>query len=56
MGYKYTQLTQEQTYQIHALLKMEHSQAEIAEALGVQRSVEISQSPNKQATLVPVKF
>jgi transposase, IS30 family len=34
----YTQLTQEQRYQIHALLKMEHSRTEIAETLGVHRS------------------
>jgi len=34
----YTQLTREQRYQIHALLKMEHSQTEIAETLGVDRS------------------
>lgn len=35
---KYTQLTQEQRYQIHALLKMGHSQTEIADALGVHKS------------------
>ena len=34
----YTQLTQEQRYQIQALLKMEHSQTEIADTLGVHRS------------------
>ena len=34
----YTQLTQEQRYQIHVLLKMEPSQTEIADALGVHRS------------------
>ena len=34
----YTQLTQEQRYQIHSLLKMEHSQTEIAECLGVHKS------------------
>ena len=34
----YTQLTQEQRYQIHALLKMEHSGTEIASALGVHKS------------------
>jgi len=34
----YTQLTQEQRYQIQALLKMEHSQTEIAETLGVHKS------------------
>jgi len=34
----YTQLTQEQRYQIHALLKMEHSRIEIASALGVHKS------------------
>lgn len=34
----YTQLTQEQRYQIHALLKMEHSRTEIASALGVHKS------------------
>ena len=34
----YTQLTQEQRYQIHALLKMEHSKIEIANTLGVHKS------------------
>ena len=34
----YTQLTQEQRYQIYALLKMEYSQTEIAIALGVHKS------------------
>jgi IS30 family transposase len=34
----YTQLTQEQRYQIYALLKMEHSQTEIAIGLGVHKS------------------
>jgi len=34
----YTQLTQEQRYQIYALLKMEHSQTEIANVLGVHKS------------------
>jgi len=34
----YTQLTQEQRYQIHALLKMEHSRTEIADTLGVHKS------------------
>ena len=34
----YTQLTQEERYQIHALLKMEHQQTEIAEYLGVHKS------------------
>jgi IS30 family transposase len=34
----YTQLTQEQRYQIHSLLKMEHKQVEIAECLGVHKS------------------
>ncbi len=34
----YTQLTQEQRYQIHALLKMEHSQTVIAEVIGTHRS------------------
>jgi IS30 family transposase len=34
----YTQLTQEQRYQIHSLLKMEHNQVEIAECLGVHKS------------------
>jgi transposase, IS30 family len=34
----YTQLTREQRYQIHALLKMEHSRTEIADALGVHKS------------------
>ena len=35
---KYTQLTQKQRYQIQALLKMGHSQTEIADALGVHKS------------------
>ena len=34
----YTQLTQEQRYQIYALLKMKHSQTEIANVLGTHRS------------------
>jgi IS30 family transposase len=34
----YTQLTQEQRYQIHSLLKMEHKQTEIAECLGIHKS------------------
>ena len=34
----YTQLTQEQRYQIHSLLKMEHNQTEIAKCLGVHKS------------------
>jgi IS30 family transposase len=34
----YTQLTQEQRYQIHALLKMGHRQTEIAECLEVDKS------------------
>jgi IS30 family transposase len=34
----YTQLTQGQRYQIYALLKMDHSQTEIAIALGVHKS------------------
>jgi IS30 family transposase len=34
----YTQLTQEQRYQIYALLKMEHKDTEIAEAIGVHPS------------------
>jgi IS30 family transposase len=34
----YTQLTQEQRYQIHVLLKMGHSRTEIADALGVHKS------------------
>jgi IS30 family transposase len=34
----YTQFTQEQRYQIHALLRMKHSQTEIANALGMHRS------------------
>jgi len=34
----YTQLTQEQRYQIHALLKMGHQQTEIAETLEVHKS------------------
>lgn len=34
----YTQLTQEQRYQIHALMKAEHSQTEIAKIVGVHKS------------------
>ena len=34
----YTQLTSEQRYQIYALLKTEHSQSEIAQAVGVHKS------------------
>ena len=34
----YTQLTQEQRYQIHSLLKMEHNHTETAECLGVHKS------------------
>jgi len=34
----YTQLTQEQRYQIHSLLKMEHNQTEIAECLEVHKA------------------
>ena len=34
----YTQLTQEQRYQIHSSLKMEHKQIEIAECLSVHKS------------------
>ena len=34
----YTQLTQEQRYQIYALLKMEHSQTKIANVIGVHKS------------------
>ncbi len=34
----YTQLTQEERYQIHTLLKMGHQQTEIAEYLGVHKS------------------
>ena len=34
----YTQLTQEQRYQIYALMKADHSQAEIAEIVGVHKS------------------
>jgi IS30 family transposase len=34
----YTQLTQEQRYQIYALLKMGHTQIQIATALGVHKS------------------
>jgi IS30 family transposase len=34
----YTQLTQEQRYQISALKKMGHSQTEIAECVGVHKS------------------
>ena len=37
-GMSYTQLTQEQRYQISALLKTEHSQKEIAIVLGVHKS------------------
>lgn len=35
---KYNQLTQEQRYQIYALLKMGHAKAQIADVLGVHRS------------------
>jgi IS30 family transposase len=34
----YTQFTQAQRYQIYALLKTEHSQAEIADVIGVNKS------------------
>lgn len=34
----YAQLTQEQRYQIYALMKAEHSQAEIAKIVGVHKS------------------
>ena len=34
----YTQLTQEQRYQISALLKMDHTQIEIAKVIGVHKS------------------
>jgi IS30 family transposase len=34
----YTQLTQEQRYQVYALLRMEHSQTDIADVLGFHRS------------------
>jgi len=34
----YTQLTQEQRYQIYALLKMDHNQTEIASVVGVHKS------------------
>ena len=34
----YTQLTQEQRYQIYALLKTEHSQIKIATVIGVHKS------------------
>jgi IS30 family transposase len=34
----YTQLTQEQRYQIYALLKMDHTQTETAEVIGVHKS------------------
>jgi IS30 family transposase len=34
----YTQLTQEQRYQIYALLKMDHNQTEIASVIGVHKS------------------
>lgn len=34
----YTQLTQEQRYQIYALMKAEHNQAEIAAIVGVDKS------------------
>jgi IS30 family transposase len=34
----YTQLTQEQRYQIYALLKMDHTQVEIAKVIGVHKS------------------
>jgi IS30 family transposase len=35
---KYTQLTQEQRYQISSLLKMGHNQTEIANCIGVHKS------------------
>jgi IS30 family transposase len=35
---QYTQLTQEQRYQTYSLLKMEHTQTEIAECIGVHKS------------------
>jgi len=34
----YTQLTQEQRYQIYALKKMGHDQSQIAKCLGVHKS------------------
>ncbi len=34
----YTQLTREQRYQLSALLKMGHSQTEIAEVIGMHKS------------------
>ena len=34
----YTQLTQEQRYQIYALLKMDHSQVEIVKVISVHKS------------------
>lgn len=34
----YTQLTQEQRYQIYALLKMNHTQTEIAKVISVNKS------------------
>ncbi len=34
----YTQLTQEQRYQIYALLKMGHCQSDIAQVIGVDKS------------------
>ena len=34
----YTQLTQDQRYQIHILMKASHTQTEIAELIGVHKS------------------
>jgi IS30 family transposase len=47
----YTQLTQEQRYQIYALLKTEHSQTEIASEIGVNKSTvsrELSRNRGKR--------
>ena len=47
----FTQLTQEQRYQIHALLKMEHSRTEIADTLGVH---DLRSAVNCSATVASV--
>jgi IS30 family transposase len=46
----YTQLTQEQRYQIHVLMKADHTQAEIADLLGVHKST-ISRELRRNAGL-----
>jgi IS30 family transposase len=44
----YTQLTQEQRYQIYALLKMDHSQTEIAEVIEVHKSTICRRTPSNK--------